>query len=260
LLDVVFGEENFVATVIWEKVYSPKSSAKYFSENHDFIIVYARSKPAWELGLLPRTEEANARYSNPDHDPRGDWKPSDLSARNPYSKGKYSIKCPGGRVIPAPPAGRYWRSSEETFWEMDRDNRIWWGKDKNQIPAIKRFLSEVKQGLVPETIWTYQEVGHTQDAKKEVLEIFREDYDTILTPKPVELMKRIVRLSTEPDSIILDSFAGSGTTAHAVIALNKEDAGSRRFILCQMPYETKEQAWQGITQTGNSRREGFAKL
>jgi adenine-specific DNA-methyltransferase len=241
LMDEIFGEENFVATIIWEKVYSPKSSAKHFSENHDFIVVYARNKNAWELGLLPRTEEANARYSNPDNDPRGDWKPSDLSARNPYSKGKYSIKCPGGRVIPTPPAGRYWRSSEETFWEMDRDNRIWWGSDKNQIPAIKRFLSEVKQGLVPETIWTYQEVGHTQDAKKEVLEIFREDYDTILTPKPVELMKRIIRLSTNEDSIILDSFAGSGTTAHAALAVNAEDGGSRRFVLCQIPFETKEQ-------------------
>lgn len=242
LMDEVFGEENFVATIIWEKVYSPKSSAKHFSENHDYIVVYARNKENWELGLLPRTEEANARYSNPDNDPRGPWKPSDLSARNPYSKGKYAIKCPGGgRVIPAPPPGRYWRSSEEKFWEMDRDNRIWWGTDKNQIPAIKRFLSEVKQGLVPETIWTYKEVGHTQDAKKEVLEIFRDDYETILTPKPVELMKRIVRLSTDEDSIVLDSFAGSGTTAHAVLAINQEDGGNRRFVLCQVPHETGEQ-------------------
>jgi adenine-specific DNA-methyltransferase len=124
---------------------------------------------------------------------------------------------------------------------MDRDNRIWWGTDKNQIPAIKRFLSEVKQGLVPETIWTYKEVGHTQDAKKEVLEIFRDDYDTILTPKPVELMKRIIRLSTDEEAIVLDSFAGSGTTAQAVLEVNAEDGGNRRFVLCQVPYETTEQ-------------------
>ncbi|MGO8744342.1 MAG: site-specific DNA-methyltransferase, partial [Limisphaerales bacterium] len=171
LMDEVFGEENFVATVIWEKVYSPKSSAKYFSENHDFIVIYAKSKPDWELGLLPRTEEANARYDNPDDDPRGDWKPSDLSARNPYSRGPYSIKCPGGRVINGPPGGNYWRVSEEKLWKLNADHRIFWGKDKNQVPAIKRFLTEVKQGLVPETIWTYKEVGHTQDAKKTVLEV-----------------------------------------------------------------------------------------
>jgi len=240
LMDEVFGEENFVATIIWEKVYSPKSSAKYFSENHDFIVIYAKSKSDWELGLLPRTEEANARYENPDNDPRGPWKPSDLSARNPYSRGKYSIKCLGGRIIAGPPQGRYWAISEEKLWEMDKDNRIWWGADKNQIPAIKRFLSDVKKGLVPETIWTYKEVGHTQDAKKTVVEIFGGDEDVFLTPKPVELLKRIIRLSTESDDLILDSFAGSGTTAHAVLELNKEDGGNRKFILVQQPFDTKD--------------------
>jgi len=239
LMDEIFGQENFVATVIWEKVYSPKSSAKYFSENHDFIVIYAKSKVDWELGLLPRTEEANARYDNPDKDPRGDWKPSDLSARNPYSRGIYAIKCPGGRVVAAPPGGNYWRVSEEKLWALDADNRIWWGGDKNQVPAIKRFLTEVKQGLVPETIWTYKEVGHTQDAKKTVLEVLGNE-QVFLTPKPVELLKRIVRLSTEPDDIILDSFAGSGTTGHAVLDLNKEDGGSRQFILVQQPFDTRE--------------------
>ena len=159
MMDEIFGEENFVATIIWEKVYSPKSSAQYFSENHDFIVVYARNKKGFKLGLLPRTEEADSRYANPDNDPRGLWKPSDLSARNPYSKGTYSIKCPGGRVVKGPPPGNFWRYSKEKFLELDRDNRIWWGGDQNQVPAIKRFLSEVKQGLVPETIWTYKEVG-----------------------------------------------------------------------------------------------------
>lgn len=239
LMDEVFGEENFIATVIWEKVYSPKSSAKYFSENHDFIVIYAKSKTDWDLGLLPRTEEANARYENPDNDPRGVWKPSDLSARNPYSRGTYSIKCPGGRVVKAPPGGNYWRYSEEKLWVLDADNRIWWGQDKNQVPAIKRFLTEVKQGLVPETIWTYKEVGHTQDAKKTVLEVLGNE-QVFLTPKPVNLLKRIIRLSTVDDDIILDSFAGSGTTAHAVLELNKEDGGSRKFILVQQPFDTKE--------------------
>ena len=232
LMDEVFGEENFVATVIWEKVYSPKSSAKYFSENHDFIVIYARSKEYFRPVLLPRTDEANARYSNPDDDPRGPWKPSDLSARNPYSKGVYSIQCPGGRMIDGPPSGNYWRYSREKFWELDKNNRIWWGRDQNQVPAIKRFLSEVKQGLVPETIWTYQEVDHTQAARKGVLQVFPEAPPTFTT-KPVDLLKRIVRLSTDKKSIVLDSFAGSGTTAHAVLALNKEDGGNRRFVLIE---------------------------
>ena len=233
LMDEVFGEENFVATTIWEKVYSPKSSAKYFSENHDFIVVYARKKERFKLGLLPRTDEANARYVNPDNDSRGLWKPSDLSARNPYSKGVYSIKCPGGRVVKAPPHGSFWRYSKEKFLELDEDNRIWWGQDQNQVPAIKRFLSEVKQGLVPETIWTYKEVSHTQGAKKTLLQIFPDDFPDFTTIKPVELLTRIIRLSTDKDSIILDSFAGSGTTAHAVLALNKEDGGNRRFVLVE---------------------------
>jgi adenine-specific DNA-methyltransferase len=239
LLDEVFGEENFVATVVWEKVYSPKSSAKYFSENHDFIVIYAKSKAEWELCLLPRTQEANARYDNPDRDPRGDWKPGDLSARNPYSRGIYAIKCPGGRIIKGPPGGNYWRVSEEKLWALDSDKRIWWGEDGNQVPAIKRFLTEVKQGLVPETIWTYKEVGHTQDAKKTVLEVLGSE-DVFLTPKPVGLIKRIIRLSAEPDDLILDSFAGSGTTAHAVLELNKEDGGNRQFILVQQPFDTKD--------------------
>ena len=233
VMDEIFGKENFVATIIWEKVYSPKSSAQYFSENHDFIVVYARNKEEFKLGLLPRTEEADARYANPDNDPRGLWKSSDLSARNPYSKGTYSIKCPGGRVVKGPPPGNFWRYSNEKFWELDRDNRIWWGEDQNQVPAIKRFLSEVKQGLVPETIWTYKEVGHTQDAKKTLLQIFPENFPDFTTTKPVELLARIIRLSTNKDSIILDSFAGSGTTAHAVLALNKEDGGNRKFILVE---------------------------
>ena len=233
LMDEVFGEENFVATTIWEKVYSPKSSAKYFSENHDFVVVYARSKEWFKLGLLPRTEEANARYINPDDDPRGLWKASDLSARNPYSRGTYAIACPGGRTIKGPPAGRFWAVAEDKFWDLDADNRIWWGEDRNQVPAIKRFLSEVKQGLVPETIWTYKEVSHTQGAKKTLLQIFPDNFPDFTTIKPVELLTRILLLATDKDSIILDSFAGSGTTAHAVLALNKEDGGNRRFVLIE---------------------------
>ena len=232
LMDEVFGEENFVATVIWEKVYAPKSSAKYFSENHDFVVAYAKRKEMFTRNLLPRTSEADARYRNPDDDPRGPWKSSDLSARNPYSKGTYAIVCPGGRIIDGPPAGRYWSVAEDSFLELDRDNRIWWGSDRNQVPAIKRFLSEVQQGLVPETIWTYGEVNHTQGAKKTLLQIFPERLPDF-TSKPFELIARILQIATDSDSIVLDSFAGSGTTAHAVLAQNQEDGGNRRFILIE---------------------------
>ena len=233
LMDAVFGEDNFVATVIWEKVYSPKSSAKFFSENHDYVVCYANNKENFRRTLLPRTPEADARYSNPDNDPRGPWKASDLSARNPYRSGTYSITCPGGRVISGPPPGRFWSFSESNFLRLDADNRIWWGEDRNQTPAIKRFLSEVKEGLVPQTIWPYKEVGHTQKAKKTLLEIFPDDFPDFTTVKPPELISRIIRLSSDRDSIILDSFAGSGTTAHAVLALNKEDGGNRRFVLIE---------------------------
>ena len=232
LMDEVFGEENFVATVIWEKVYAPKSSAKYFSENHDFVVAYAKRKESFKRNLLPRTKEADARYKNPDDDPRGPWKPDNLSARNPYSKGVYSIECPGGRVIPGPPSGSYWRYSEQKFWKMDADNRIWWGTDGNQSPAPKRFLAEVRQGLVPETIWTYKQVNHTQGARKTLSQLFPDEFPGFTT-KPFELIQRMVLLSTDPDSIVLDSFAGSGTTAHAVLAQNREDGGSRRFILVE---------------------------
>jgi adenine-specific DNA-methyltransferase len=238
LMDEVFGEDNFVATVIWEKVYSPKSSAKYLSENHDYVVLYAKNKGQWTRRLLPRTEVQNARYSNPDNDARGPWKPGDLSARNYYSKGTYSIECPSGRVVSGPPEGTYWRVSEDTFWELDGDNRIWWGDHGDNDPAIKRFLLEVKD-IVPETIWTYQEVGHTQDAKKEVLRILGKTHAPV-TPKPVDLLRRICWIASEPGDIVLDSFAGTGTTAHAVLDMNAEGKGDRHFILVQQPYDTKD--------------------
>lgn len=220
-MDELFGEDNFVATIIWGKVYSPKNRAKYFSDNHGFVLVYSRTKEALELGLLPRTEKADERYSNPDDDPCGPWKPGDLSARNPYSRGTYEIECLGGRMIKGPPAGNFWRYSKKKFLEMDRDNRIWWGEGRNQIPAIKRFLSEVKRGVVPETIWKYKDVGHTQEDKKILLQLFLHDFPEFTTINPVRLLMKIFQISTEKDSVILDSFAGFGTTDHAVLALKK---------------------------------------
>lgn len=185
---------------------------------------------------MPRTEEQNAAYKNPDKDPRGVWKTSDLSARNYYSAGTYSITCPSGRIIEAPPKGMYWRVSKEKFEELDRDNRIWWGKDGNAIPQTKRFLHEVKDGRVPQTIWFYGEVGHTQEGKKELLELvdFDTSDDVFITPKPTRLIQRILQIASDKDSMVLDSFAGSGTTGHAVLKQNAEDGGSRRFIQVEM--------------------------
>jgi adenine-specific DNA-methyltransferase len=239
VMNEIFGEENFIASVIWQKVYSPKNSAQHFSEDHDYIVVYARRADIWRPELLPRTEEMEARYDNPDNDTRGPWKPGDLSARNYYGEGTYPVTCPSGRVIEGPPPGMYWRVSKEKFQQMDRDGRIWWGKDGNNVPAIKRFLSEVKQGRVPQTFWPYSEVGHTQDAKKELLEFVKfENTDNVLdTVKPVELLRRILQLATRASEgdIVLDFFAGSGSTGHGVLSQNAEDGGNRRFILVQLP-------------------------
>jgi len=228
-----FGENNFIATIIWRKNYSPKGTAKHFSEDHDYILVFAKNADLWFPHKMPRTDKQNKAYKNPDNDPRGLWKSSDLSARNFYSKGVYPITAPSGRIIPGPPQGSYWRISEERFKEYDKDHRIWWGKDGNNVPAIKRFLSEVADGIVPQTYWPYEEVGHTQDAKKEIKAIFDGEmpFDT---PKPIRLIERILQIASDSDSIILDSFAGSGTTAHAVLNMNKSDGGHRQFILVEM--------------------------
>jgi adenine-specific DNA-methyltransferase len=236
VMDEIFGARNFVATIIWQKVYSPKNSAKHFSEDHDFIIVYAKNAAYWRPNLVSRSEQQDKAYKNRDDDARGPWKTSDLSARNFYSLGTYAITTPSGRLIQKPPQGRYWVVSEEKFKELCDDGRIWWGKNQNSIPQIKRFLTEVKQGVVPQTLWTYQEVGHTQDAKKELVAIcdFEDSAAVFITPKPLRLMKRILEVGSNKDSLILDSFAGSGTTGHAVLAQNIADGGTRQFITVEM--------------------------
>ncbi len=212
LMDEVFGRANFVAQCIWEKVYSPKSSAKFLSENHDYVVCYARDVSFWQRNLLPRTEKQDKAYKNLDNDHRGLWKAGDLSARNYYSVGRYPIACPSGRIISGPPQGMYWRVSKEKLHELDNDHRIWWGKDGNNVPAIKRFLSEVMEGVVPETIWTYQEVGHNQAAKQHLKELLPNEKELFITPKPEGLVQRILTLASNPGDWVLDSFAGSGTT------------------------------------------------
>ncbi|HRP24450.1 site-specific DNA-methyltransferase [Thauera sp.] len=211
LMDEVFGRGNFVTTVIWRKNYAPKSSARHFSVDHDYIHVYAKNGDSWFPNAMPRRADQDTVYKNPDGDPRGLWRPDNLSARNPYSLGLYPVTTPGGRIIDGPPKGRYWAISREKLEALDRDNRIWWGKDGNNVPSLKRFLSEVKQGRVPQTYWPYEEVGHTQDAKKETVLLFGDE--VFGTPKPESLLERILHIATDPGDLVLDSFLGSGTTA-----------------------------------------------
>jgi adenine-specific DNA-methyltransferase len=235
LMDEVFGEENFVATIIWHKVDSPKNTAQHLSEDHEYLVLYALRKESWRPNLLPRTEAMIERYKNPDNDSRGPWLLSDLAARNFYAQGRYSIKTPQGRVIAGPPAGSYWRISKERFDEFVRDNRIWWGESGDNRPGIKRFLSEVRQGVVPQTLWAWKEVGSTRNSKQELSEILqaKANEDLFITPKPTKLIQRVIQIATDKDSIVLDCFAGSGTTGHAILATNKNDGGSRRFVLVE---------------------------
>jgi adenine-specific DNA-methyltransferase len=239
LANEVFGEENFIATIIWQKVFAPKNSARHFSEDHDYIVVYGRNADAWSPESLPRTEEANARYSNPDNDPRGPWMADQLTARNYYSKGLYKVKCPSGREIDGPPRGRYWAIDEDKFKAINKDGRIWWGDDGNNMPRLKRFLSEVKQGMVPQTLWKHEDVGNTQEAKKELLEFvsFEHTENVLDTVKPTRLLRQMMQIATtaRAGDIVLDFFAGSGSTGHAVLAQNAADGGNRRFVLVQLP-------------------------
>jgi adenine-specific DNA-methyltransferase len=265
-MNEVFGEENFIATIIWQKVYSPKNSARHFSEDHDYIVVYAKNAEEWTPRLLPRTEAMEARYQNPDNDPRGPWKPGDLSARNYYGEGTYSVACPSGRVIDAPPSGRYWVISKSKFRELNADNRIWWGSDGNNVPSVKRFLSEVKDGRVPQTLWIYDEVGHTQEAKKELIAtVDFPNSDVVFdTPKPTRLLRRILQIATSPESndLVIDFFAGTGSTMDAVFQQNAEDGGSRRCILVQLPEPLtggESVGWSSIADITRARLVGAGK-
>jgi adenine-specific DNA-methyltransferase len=209
LCDDVFGRENFIANVIWQKKYSPQNDARYFSDIHDHILVFAKNKNNWKLNLLQRTEEMNERYSNPDNDPRGDWKSSDLSVKTYSLNYDYPITTPSGRIV-NPPKSRCWRMSKEKFIKLLNDNRIWFGPNGEGVPSLKRFLSEVRGGMTPQTIWGYEEVGHNQDARKEIKGLFNDaDFST---PKPEKLLQRIIEIGSIKDDIILDFFAGSGTT------------------------------------------------
>lgn len=263
IMDELFGPENFIACCIWQKVFSPKNTAEQFSEDHDYLLVYGRNGTEWRPNLLPRTKDMEDRYYNTDDDPRGPWTSSDLSARNYYSKGTYPITTPSGRVISGPPSGTYWRYSEQKFKELDEDDRIWWGDDGDGVPRIKRFLSEVRAGRVPQTLWKFSDVGHTQEAKQELLErvTFASSDSVYDTPKPTRLIERMLRLATQPnsDDIVLDFFAGSGTTGEAVWKLNLEDGGDRRFILVQFPEPTGYGDFATVADITRARLTGAAE-
>ncbi len=232
--DDVFGEENFVANLIWERAFSPKNDSKYISNSHDYVLMYAKSIENFTIGRLPRTEEANSRYKNPDNDPRGPWMSSDISVKTYNAECDYQITTPSGRVV-EPPTGRCWSLSKKAFLERLQDNRIWFGPDGNGVPRIKRFLTELKfDGMAPQSIMFYKDVGHSQEGAQEVTALL--ESGSFNGPKPLRLMNRLLTLAnTDENSIILDFFSGSATTAHAVMKLNAEDGGNRKFICVQLP-------------------------
>ncbi len=251
VLDNVFGSENYVTTVIWQKVFSPKNTAQYFSEDHEYILVAVKNKIEWRPTLLRRSENAEARYSNPDHDPRGDWASSDLTARNYYSEGQYEVVSPSGKVF-KPALGTYWRVSKSRFDKLNAGGQIWWGTEGNNMPRFKRYLAEVKDGVVPQTLWLYKDVGHTQDAKKELLSMvnFERTEDVLNTVKPTGLICRALQIGTNSlnSDLVMDFFAGSGTTAHAVLKQNSIDGGGRKYILVEMGHHIDSIAFQRIAR------------
>jgi adenine-specific DNA-methyltransferase len=225
LCDEIFGRKNFVANVIWEKKFSPQNDAKWLSDSHDHILVYAKEKDIWRPNLLPRTDEMDARYKNPDNDPRGIWTSGDLSVKTYTPSTDYPITTPSGRVV-NPPAGYCWRVSKEKFAELVKDNRIWFGPNGKNVPRIKRFLSEVQEGSVSKTIWLRTQVGDNQDAKRETKAF--NDSDVFTTPKPERLIYRVLSLASSPGDWVLDSFAGSGPTGAVAHKMG------RRWIMVEL--------------------------
>ena len=244
--DEIFGEQNFVGSIIWERAFAPKNDAKYFSDSHDYIVVYAKNLIDFKIGKLPRTAEANARYKNPDNDPRGAWTPDNLTVKTYSAANDYPITTPGGRVV-TPAHGSCWRVNKNRFNELVADNRVYFGSDGNNVPRLKRFLNELQDGMTPTTIWKFQDVGHNQEGRQELKRLF-DDKGYFDGPKPVRLLNRILQIAnTNKNSIILDFFSGSATTAHAVMQLNAKDGGNRKFIMVQLPeitYDGKKEKYR----------------
>ena len=256
ICDEVYGEKNFVACVVWQRTYAPISLKKFFSESHEYCLIYAKNIDKFSMNLLPRSEKQNKDYKNPDNDPRGPWKVGNLTVGPAVEKQIYEIIGPTGRKF-MPPSGYCWRFSREKFEELRKDNRIWFGIDGNNSPVPKLFLSEVQNGVTPMTLWTFEEAGHGQEATRDFRELMGKSVFT--NTKPLRYMNRFISIGSEKDSIILDFFSGSATTAHAVMQLNAEDGGNRKFILVQLPEETTEDSeaykagYKNICEIGKER-------
>ena len=236
MMDEVFGEENFVANIIWQKKNSPQNDARYFSDNHDFVLCWAKNLVGdnrWRRNHLPRTEKHNSRYNHDDNDGRGPWATDNLSVKTYSPDYDYPVVNPRTGQAHNPPTGRCWITNRETMQIWLNENRIYFGKTGDGRPLLKRYLKNVRQGIVPVTVWDNSEVGSTNDARKLILQIFHDFDRPFDNPKPVSLIDRLLRIATQANDIVLDSFAGSGTTAHAVLALNREDGGNRKFILVE---------------------------
>ena len=257
ICDEVFGEGNFIAQLVWERAFSPKNDAKFVSNSHDYVLMIAKDSNNFKIGRLPRTEEANARYSNPDNDPRGVWMSSDISVKTYNAECDYPITTPSGRVV-EPPAGRCWSLSKKAFFERLQENRIWFGPNGDNTPRIKRFLSELKhEGMAPTSILFFREVGHSQEGAQEVVALFG-DKGVFDGPKPVRLIERLITLANlKEDSIVLDFFSGSATTAHALMQVNAKKDKSCKYILVQLPElvsETKKDlGYKNICEIGEER-------
>lgn len=255
--DEVFGERNFIAQLIWERAFSPKNDARFVSNSHDYVLMFTRNIDSFVIGRLDRTAEANARYSNPDNDPRGVWMSSDISVKTYNAACDYPIITPSGKII-EPPAGRCWSLSKKAFFERLQDNRIWFGPNGDNTPRIKRFLSELKfDGMAPTSILFYKDVGHSQEGAQEVVSLFG-DKGVFDGPKPVRLLQRLITLANlKDDSIVLDFFSGSATTAHALMKTNLEKGTDRKFILVQLPEKVsdkkKDQGYGTICEIGKER-------
>lgn len=255
--DEVFGERNFIAQLIWERAFSPKNDARFVSNSHDYVLMFTRNIDSFVIGRLDRTAEANARYSNQDNDPRGVWMSSDISVKTYNAACDYPITTPSGKII-EPPAGRCWSLSKKAFFERLQDNRIWFGPNGDNTPRIKRFLSELKfDGMAPTSILFYKDVGHSQEGAQEVVSLFG-DKGVFDGPKPVRLLQRLITLANlKDDSIVLDFFSGSATTAHALMKTNLEKGTDRKFILVQLPEKVsdkkKDQGYGTICEIGKER-------
>ena len=251
----IFGIQNFIAELIWERAFAPKNDAKYISNSHDYVLMFAKSIEDFTIGRLSRTEEANARYSNPDNDPRGVWQSDNLTVKTYSPSGDYPITTPSGRVV-EPPAGRCWSLSKKVFLERLQDNRIWFGSDGNGVPRIKRFLSELKfEGMAPTSIMFYKDVGHSQEGAQEVIKLL--DAGIFDGPKPVRLLNRLLTLANlQDDSVVLDFFSGSGSTAHALMKYNLDNSKHCKFIMVQIPEDAnskKETGYSTICDIGEER-------